>query len=171
MFLRHYYICNTNYGLAYYLMRSKRVQSSVLIPPSNVVCLPHIRGPLEPALSLLTRAAPLSDVKMTRVSRSLEIITPPPLPSHCYYQFLPWFAPDEVQYLAHTPVKLHHGISVGTLPGAPLAELPAGVGRPVGRVWSQVEEIGRALVWPTDELQRLVWERREVRQYCSALLY
>ena len=132
------------------------MQKSALIPPSKVVCLPHIRGPLEPALSLLTKAAPLSEVKMTRVSRSLEIITPQPPPSHPSYLFLPWFAPDQVQYLAHTPVKLHHGISVGIVPGAPLVELPAGVGRAVGGVWSEVEEIRRAPVRSADELQRLL---------------
>ena len=77
-------------------------------------------------------------------------------PSHSSYQFLPWFAPNQVQYLAHTPVKLHHGISVGIVPGAPLVELPAGVGRAVGGVWSEVEEIRRAPVRSADELQRLL---------------
>ena len=134
------------------------MQKSALIPPSKVVCLPHIRGPLEPALSLLTRAAPLSEVKMTRVSLSLEIMTALALApaSHCSTQFLPWFAPDEVQYLADTPVQLHHGVSVGIIPGAPLAELPAGVSRAVGRVRSKVEEIRRTAVRAADELQRLL---------------
>ena len=76
--------------------------------------------------------------------------------SLCSTQFLPWFAPDEVQYLADTPVQLHHGVSVGIIPGAPLAKFPAGVSRAVGRVGSKVEEIRRAQVWSADELQRLL---------------
>ena len=83
-------------------------------------------------------------------------MTPPALASLCSIQFLPWFGPNEVQYLADTPVQLHHGISVGTIPGAPPPELPAGVGRAVGGVRGKVEEIRRTAVRAADELQRLL---------------
>ena len=44
-----------------------------LMPPSNVVCLPHMSGPFDPAFSLDTKAAPLSDVNITRVSLLLNV--------------------------------------------------------------------------------------------------
>ena len=78
--------------------------------------------------------------------------------SHCLD--LPLSPPNVIQELANTPVQLHDGVSVGTGPAAPPAELPAGVGRAVGGVRGQVEEVRRAGVVSAQELQSFLCKVR-----------